>query len=378
MSLASVVQGVFSLILVATGLLCSFLGLVCSTSAQSLHPPASTMVTLLSVCSCLPALSGIPTLYQIFKQSSAAGVTTSVSFLFLEAPHDMARSVLSTANAVVIVNKAVLRTTSYYLDPKQFLLGFFGLMAACKIITIVILPETDSLGPLAARENRSLLVCSCLESLEGLVEVVCLGIMLVHWSLRMWRAQEPEFPAAHLELGQLPPVSLLIVSRASLYVHLVLRFLDLAEHSLAIPVISIVVVHSILGPAGLIWLVPSLRLAARRILTSDDPESADLELRMEEEAATAPVVSVPPTRPSSDTLPQLMPGAPETRRIKYKSNIRKHRSALETVVSAPRLRKGRKTGKGPLDGAMLDMVGEKIIPLEVSDSDEDESNCRTM
>ena len=47
-------------------------------------------------------------------------------------------------------------------------------------------------------------------------------------------------------------------------------------------------------------------------------------------------------------------------------------------MSAPRRRKGRKAGKGPLDGAMLDMVGEKIIPLQESESEEDEGNCRTM
>ena len=43
-----------------------------------------------------------------------------------------------------------------------------------------------------------------------------------------------------------------------------------------------------------------------------------------------------PTRPSSVTLPQLLPGAPEMKRVKYISNLRHHSSALEAVVAAPR------------------------------------------
>ena len=50
------------------------------------------------------------------------------------------------------------------------------------------------------------------------------------------------------------------------------------------------------------------------------------------------------------------------------------------LVSAPRKRKlVGKVGKkgGPLDGVMLNMVGEKVIPLEESE-DEDPSSCKTM
>ena len=64
----------------------------------------------------------------------------------------------------------------------------------------------------------------------------------------------------------------------------------------------------------------------------------------------------------------------------YKSVSRKHRSALETVVAAPRKRKLVRNVKkkgGPLDGVMLNMVGEKVIPLQESD-DEDPSSCKTM
>ena len=42
---------------------------------------------------------------------------------------------------------------------------------------------------------------------------------------------------------------------------------------------------------------------------------------------------------------QLLPGAPEIKRIKYISNLRHHSSALETVIAAPRFRKGKKGGK---------------------------------
>ena len=68
-------------------------------------------------------------------------------------------------------------------------------------------------------------------------------------------------------------------------------------------------------------------------------------------------------------------------RVPYRSNIRKHRSALEAVVSVPRRRKnrqGKRKRGGPLDGVMLDMVGEKVIPLEESDEEDEPSNCKTM
>ena len=65
------------------------------------------------------------------------------------------------------------------------------------------------------------------------------------------------------------------------------------------------------------------------------------------------------------------------------SVFRKHRSALEAVVSAPRRRRRKRGGAagvgggGPLDRVMLSMVGEKEIPLEESDEDEP-THCKTM
>ena len=59
---------------------------------------------------------------------------------------------------------------------------------------------------------------------------------------------------------------------------------------------------------------------------------------------------------------------------------RKHRSALEAVVSAPRRRRRKRVGAaggGPLDRVMLSMVGEKEIPLEESDEDEP-THCKSM
>ena len=61
--------------------------------------------------------------------------------------------------------------------------------------------------------------------------------------------------------------------------------------------------------------------------------------------------------------------------------LRKHRSALEAVVSAPRRRRRKRGGAvgggGPLDRVMLSMVGEKEIPLEESDEDEP-THCKSM
>ena len=97
-----------------------------------------------------------------------------------------------------------------------------------------------------------------------------------------------------------------------------------------------------------------------------------------------------PTRPSSAPMLQIPGGIPENSvRVPYRSNIRKHRSALETVVAAPRRRrkkfekieKKNKKG-GPLDQVMTSMVGEKEIPLEDNDGGLGITNttmdCKTM
>lgn len=166
----------------------------------------------------------------------------------------------------------------------------------------------------------------------------------------------------------------------SLFIHLVIRFVNPLERPYYVPSEFLIGIHTVLLPVLIVFFTPSLKNAAKRFMGVETEEPTEMEMTAEDVNAGKDGMhqGSAPTRPSSVTLPQLLPGAPEVKRIQYRSNIRKHRSALETVVSAPRLRKGRKTGKGPLDGAMLDMVGEKIVPLEESDSNDDEGNCKTM
>ena len=83
-----------------------------------------------------------------------------------------------------------------------------------------------------------------------------------------------------------------------------------------------------------------------------------------------------PTRPSTAPIPVLRSTAG---RVPYTSNIRKHRSALEAVVSVPRRRKRarvRRGGGGPLDRVMVSMVGEKEIPLVESEEEDEPSGCK--
>ena len=159
-----------------------------------------------------------------------------------------------------------------------------------------------------------------------------------------------------------------------------------------LPQDGFVVMHGVIIPLMLMATIPSLRKVMLGMVSSQNEEEEEFEMEMEPQGSLTTEHHRPcsaPTRPSSAVMPSL-PGAPDmAMRVPYKSNIRKHRSALEAVVSVPRRRKHKimktegacaspgKGGGGPLDGVMLDMVGEKVIPLDESD-DEEPSNCKTM
>ena len=299
------------------------------------------------------------------------------SFLLVIAPHDLARSVLSCANSLILVNKAIFILTNYSMDPKQFLTGAFGVLAVLKIFLVLIIPEIDS-DDNGITELKSLVFTAILELMEGLAEMICLILLIIIWAFRRNQSVEPSVNGYinYLEQIEFPSIPILLINRVSLFIHLVQRFsMDGTGY---IPLNSLIGVHSIILPLIVSCNIPSIWSPIKNIFNSENISELEIpeEEVPDEQVETSP--SRAPTRPSSVILPQALPGSTEeSKRVMYKSNIRQHRSALESVVSETRRRKWKKTGKGPLDGAMLDMVGEKIVPLEESDS-ENEGNCKTM
>jgi len=378
MTFSGVMVNLWSLLQVPLGILISTLGTYFSSRAQVMDPPCSFLITLLLICSGLTALSGVgnlPNNWAILLGKDPG--TIHNSFLLVIAPHDLARSVLSCANSLILVNKAIFILTNYSMDPKQFLTGTFGVLAVLKIFLVLIIPEIDS-DDNGITELKSLVYTAILELMEGLAEIICLILLLIIWVFRRNQSVEPSVNAYinYLEQIEFPSIPILLINRVSLFIHLVKRFsMDGTSY---IPLNSLIGVHSIFLPLIVSYNIPSIWSPIKSILNSENISESEIpeEEVPDEQVETSP--SRAPTRPSSVILPQALPGSTEeSKRVMYKSNIRQHRSALESVVSATRRRKWKKTGKGPLDGAMLDMVGEKIVPLEESDS-EDEGNCKTM
>ena len=369
----------WSMVQVPLGIFVSSLATYFSSRAQVLDPPCSFLISLLLICSGLTALSGVGNLPNNFSLLLGKDPGTAhSSFLLVIAPHDLARSILSCSNSLILINKVFFVLTNYNSsDPKQFLIGAFGVLAVLKIFLVLVIPEIDSTDS-GFTELKSLVFTAILELIEGCVELICLLILLVYW---IFKRNQPVQPSGnpyinYMEQIEFPSTLFLAMNRISIFLHLIKRFS--MDGSSYVPLNSLIGVHSILLPVGLSYSTPSIWVLIKSTFSLE--ECPELEIA-DEEIPEEPVETSPsqaPTRPSSVTLPQALPGASEeVKRVMYKSNIRQHRSALESVVSATRRRKWKKTGKGPLDGAMLDMVGEKIVPLEESES-EDEGNCKTM
>ena len=379
--------------LIPAGALVSTTGAYCAIKAKMNSPPCSTMVTLLMICSCFAALVGFGRLYDRLLYAEDK---VKEFYHLLVAPHHLARSMLSSASMLVLINKTICKLTFYTANPRQIILAIFGLLALVKISVITILPQLET----TSSPERGNQIAAILECFETLIEMICMVSLISFWLYRRIikgthsvseisgggslagsnNSQQIDESGETIENCEYPPGWIFLITRISLLLHQVATIKKDFQMPNFFPFQSFIWIHSIFIPIITLWSMESTKHSASQLLghdettgqTNGEQDNSQESIAMKQENPGSV-----PTRPSSVTLPQLLPGAPEIKRIKYISNLRHHSSALETVIAAPRLRKGKKGGKGPLDSAMLDMVGEKIIPLEESESEE-ESNCKQM
>ena len=378
--------------LIPAGALVSTTGAYCAIKAKMNSPPCSTMVTLLMICSCFAALVGFGRLYDRLLNAEDK---VKEFYHLLVAPHHLARSMLSSASMLVLINKTICKLTFHTANPRQVILAIFGLLALVKISVITVLPQLETTA-LPERGNQ---IAAILECFETLIEMMCMVSLTSFWLYRRIingnhvvsevsgggslagssNSQQIDESGEAIENCEYPPGWIFFITRVSLLLHQVATIKKDFQIPRFFPFQSFIWIHSISIPIMTLWSMESTKICASKLLglgpagqANGEQDNSQDSIAMKQENPGSV-----PTRPSSVTLPQLLPGAPEIKRIKYISNLRHHSSALETVIAAPRFRKGKKGGKGPLDSAMLDMVGEKIIPLEESESEE-ESNCKQM
>ena len=311
-----------SFLLVPTGLLVSCVGIFTSYRAQVHSTAGSTMVTLLMSCSYLAAVSATGKVYMQMAGLWGSGIKLETYILYV-APHDLARSIFSSANVMVMLYKVMVRMSKGYLDPKQGMLACFALLAATKIIVIVIIPELES-NESDVGELKSLFIASVIECVETISEVICLACLAVYSLCCRGEDEtnEQEPPPANNppDTQELPPIILLLFSRISIFIHLVSRFVTSIEKPVYVPMNSFIFLHTMVFPVLLGICVPCLKSAFKRLVSADQQPLLDLEM---EDVCTPDLAQEnAPTRPSSVALPQLLPGIPEIKRISYQSNIR--------------------------------------------------------
>ena len=310
-----------SLLVVPLGILVSGLGIYTSYRAQVQSGLGCTMLSLLMACSCLAAAFSTGKVYMQLDGFWRTGSQCN-PYIFYVAPHDLGRSIISSATAVVFLYKVVVRMSNNSLEPKQGLLACFGVLAAVKIILIVITPQLENKES-EVGELKSLFITSVIECTETVCEVVCLVCLAVHAMCCKPEELDDIQPINQpTETQEVPPILLLLFSRTSIFIHLILRLITVTsmKQVVQVPMNSLIFTHSIVFPIALVMCVPCLKSALKRLVSSDQQPLLDLE--MEETFAPDVPPDSAPTRPSSVPLPQLLPGIPEIKRISYQSNIR--------------------------------------------------------
>jgi hypothetical protein len=340
---------------------------------------ASFLLIIFLVTSFFAGITGILCLYRhVNNLLEGEEVPFLINLLFVS--QVFTRTIMSTTSSAIFVVKFLSIAGSSKETALNTAIGLFILMIVAKFCCATIIPEVTTLGGHNFGKN---ITCEVLETVEAGIDIVCL---LFACLAKFCKRKDSVEPMGTGTLPPSPPRSLpsflmMILNRLSLVaaaIHSVMNAFD--SPNMLLPQDGFVVVHGIIIPLLLMVTIPSLRRVMLGMVSSHQEEE---EFEMEPNPPDTTVQHRPstaPTRPSSAIIPNL-PGAPDMAiRVPYKSNIRKHRSALEAVVSVPRRRKNRirkRHDGGPLDRVMLDMVGEKVIPLDESEEDEP-SNCKTM
>jgi len=360
---------------------------------------ASFLLYVLLLGSLLTGFSGTLCSYRHISKDDVKALLMEKVIVKLQS---LSRTILSTATTSIFIVKFLTKVRAKRETVNNAGIGFFILLIFTKFCSVTILPDVKFYS---FNETGQKITFEMFELLESGVDIICLISTVIFVLITcngdnivypMTGANEDQQPVTQpLHLPSFPVMTLI---RLFLLACLQYQFMFASENLAKIIVEDLfVILHAFIVPLIIILTTREMRnqlfgiILARNNVVECDQElemhhdnSKNIMSPLDDEFKNLSDSHRPdsaPTRPSSAamTLPGTLPE--NSVRVPYKSNIRKHRSALETVVSAPRRRRVLRTndkGKGgPLDRVMVSMVGEKTIPLEESD-EEDASHCKTM
>ena len=341
---------------------------------------ASLFLIVFLITSFLVGSTGLLCLYRhVNNLLEGEEVSFLIKLLFVS--QVFTRTIMSTTSSAIFAVKFLSIAGVAKETAPNSAIGLLILMMVGKFCCITILPEVNTINGFTFQQN---ITCEVLEAVETGIDMLC---VLLACFAKFFKRKDSVEPVGSSTIPpsqprSLPSFLLLILNRGSLCAagfHSSINKFDSPD--MFFPQAGFVTIHGILIPVLLMMTIPSLRKVMMGMISSNQEEEEEMEMEPSPtESNEQHRPSTAPTRPSSATMPTLPSTQDMNIRVPYKSNIRKHRSALEAVVSVPRRRKNRINagqGGGPLDGVMVDMVGEKVIPLEESEEDEP-SNCKTM
>ena len=398
------------------------------------HLQASFLLYGLLVGSFLTGMTGLLCFYRHIAVYFEFNIRVVPSIL-VSNTQEFARTFLSTTVTSIFIVKFLSRAMATRETVNSTGIGFFILMIFAKFCCVFILPNVKFYSFKPSGQTVSFQI---FEILECFVDIICLASSLVFalitcnmpgasvqpLPLPSGSVHEDSLPVT--QRLQLPSLLTMGVNRVLLLLSLQIKYKFERQNFMDLIIQDMfVVMHALVTPLLTLITHPDMRRQVVQLIrsTPEHPEEtpgmemfsgsgrseAEEEENSQDTDSEAGGRSVQawrashrpetaPTRPSSaSTAPgSLLPGgvSESVPRRPYRSNIRsvwtqdtshkynsrKHRSALETVVTAPRrrklIRKEKRKG-GPLDGVMLNMVGDKVIPLQESD-DEDPSSCKSM
>ena len=385
---------------------------------------ASFLLYVFLLGSLLSGLSGTLCVYRHFTSLAKLEELSDSKQLLISKLQSYTRTMLSTTSTSIFIVKFFTKVQASRETVNNAGIGFFILMIFTKFCCVTILPPEVKFYSFTGTDQK--ITFEMFELFEAVMDLVCLMSTCMFLMITCNRAVVVVQPITNtnddsLPITQplhLPTFPILAINRMFLVISL--QYQIMFDKNLFMKKIiedSFVVIHALVTPMLVVMTNNCMRLQMMKWITGGRFGSHNVSITLQEEemdvfpgdeddvvsqlSKRSDIQARPPphrpdsapTRPSSAPMLQIPGGIPENNvRIPYRSNIRKHRSALETVVAAPRqcprrrrkfeteMKKNKKGG--PLDQVMTSMVGEKEIPLEDNDGGLGITNttmdCKTM
>ena len=382
---------------------------------------ASFLLYVFLLGSLLSGLSGMLCLYRHITNLTKLEELSENKEMLISKLQSYTRTMLSTTSTSICIVKFFTKVQASRETVNNAGIGFFILMIFAKFCCVTILPPDVKFYSFTGTDQK--MTFEIFELFESVLDLVCLMSTCLFLLITCNRALAVVQPINNTNEDAMPITQPLhlpsfpILAGNRMFLLISLQYQVMFEKNWIMKRIiedSFVVLHALVTPMLVVLTNNCMRNQMMRWITRGRFVSHSINIIQEEEMEvikgeeeddivselshrsdvyTRPPPHRPdsaPTRPSSAPMLQIPGGIPENSvRVPYRSNIRKHRSALETVVAAPRRRrkkfekieKKNKKG-GPLDQVMTSMVGEKEIPLEDNDGGLGITNttmdCKTM